>query len=232
MIKMEMIRVIIVEEQPLFRQGIRSTLEQMGDCAILGDSTDANAILELVRTASPDVALVDAGLTSADPLELARQMRHLAPRMAIIILTPSEDEERLFQSIKVGAAAYYTRSITTEELVEAVRKVSVGEYLINDDVLSKPQLASRVLKSFRELAVEEESSTTKDLYSPLSSREVEILDYIARGNSNKEIAKSLKISDQTVKNHITSILKKLSVNDRTAAVVHALKHGWIKMDDN
>ena len=232
MIKMEMIRVIIVDEQPLFRQGIRSTLEQMGDCAILGDSTDADDILELVRTASPDVALVDAGLTSADPLELARQMRHLAPRMAIIILTPSEDEERLFQSIKVGAAAYYTRSITTEELVEAVRKVSVGEYLINDDVLSKPQLASRVLKSFRELAVEEETATTKDLYSPLSSREVEILDYIARGNSNKEIAKSLKISDQTVKNHITSILKKLSVNDRTAAVVHALKHGWIKMDDN
>jgi len=232
MIRMEMIRVIIVDQQPLFRQGIRSTLEQMGDCAIVGDSTDANDILELVRASSPDVALVDAGLTSADPLELARQMRHLAPRMAIIILTPSEDEERLFQSIKVGAAAYYSRSITTEELVEAVRKVSVGEYLINDDVLSKPQLASRVLKSFRELAVEEETSATKDLYSPLSGREVEILDYIARGNSNKEIAKSLKISDQTVKNHITSILKKLSVNDRTAAVVHALKHGWIKMDDN
>jgi len=229
---MENIRVIIVDEQPLFRQGIRSTLEHMGDCNIIGDSTDANDIFELIRTGNPDVALIDAGLTSVDPLEIARQMRHLAPRMGIIILTPSEDEERLFQSIKVGAAAYYTRNITTEELVEAVRKVSVGEYLINDDVLSKPQLASRVLKSFRELAVEEETSPAKDLYSPLSSREVEILDYIARGNSNKEIAKSLKISDQTVKNHITSILKKLSVNDRTAAVVHALKHGWIKMDNN
>jgi DNA-binding NarL/FixJ family response regulator len=114
-----------------------------------------------------------------------------------------------------------------------VRKVSHGEYLIRDDVLSKPQLASRVLKSFRELTVEEEeTNNTKDMYSPLSSREVEILDYIARGNSNKEIAKSLKISDQTVKNHITSILKKLSVNDRTAAVVHALRHGWIKMHDD
>ena len=232
MVRMENIRVIIVDEQPLFRQGIRSTLEHMGDCNIIGDSTDANDIFELIRTGNPDVALIDAGLTSVDPLEIARQMRHLAPRMGIIILTPSEDEERLFQSIKVGAAAYYTRNISTEELVEAVRKVSVGEYLINDDVLSKPQLASRVLKSFRELAVEEETSPAKDLYSPLSSREVEILDYIARGNSNKEIAKSLKISDQTVKNHITSILKKLSVNDRTAAVVHALKHGWIKMDNN
>src|SRR5437763_4841322 len=229
---MEMIRVIIIDEQPLFRQGICYTLEQMGDCAILGTCTDAAEVLELVRTGNPDVAIIDAGLTATDALEIARQMRHLAPRMAIIILTPSDDEERLFQSIKVGAAAYYARNITPEDLVDAVRRVSRGEYLINDDVLSKPQLASRVLKSCRELAVEEEDTATKDLYSPLSSREVEILDYIARGNSNKEIAKSLKISDQTVKNHITFILKKLSVNDRTAAVVHALRHGWIKMHDS
>jgi DNA-binding NarL/FixJ family response regulator len=229
---MEKIRIIVVDEQPLFRQGICYTLEQMGDCEVLGVSTDVSEILELARTGNPDVALLDAGLTLVDPLEIARQLRHLAPQVAIMILTPSEDEERLFQAIKVGAAAYYSRSITPEELVDAVRRVSRGEYLINDDVLSKPQLASRVLKSFRELAVEEEETTTKDLYSPLSSREVEILDYIARGNSNKEIAKSLKISDQTVKNHITSILKKLSVNDRTAAVVHALRHGWIKMHEN
>ena len=229
---METIRVIIVDEQPLFREGIRAALERMGDCLIIGESTDAADILELARIGNPDVALIDAGLTSSDALEIARQARHLAPRMAIIMLTPSEDEERLFQSIKVGAAAYYTRNITAEELADAVRKVSQGEYLINDDVLSKPQLASRVLKSFRELTVEEEDSENKDSYSPLSSREVEILDYIARGNSNKEIAKSLKISDQTVKNHITSILKKLAVSDRTAAVVHALRHGWIKMEDH
>ena len=228
---METIRVIIIDEQPLFRCGIRAVLEGMGDCEIIGESTDPIDTLELARTGNPDVVIIDAGLTSSDPLEIVRQMRHLAPHMAIIILTPSEDEERLFQSIKVGAAAYYMRNISPEELGEAVRKVSRGEYLINDDVLSKPQLASRVLKSFRELAVEEEETATRDLYSPLSGREVEILDYIARGNSNKEIAKSLKISDQTVKNHITSILKKLSVNDRTAAVVHALRHGWIKMHD-
>lgn len=229
---METIRVIIIDEQPLFREGIHATLERMGDCEIVGESTDAADVLEMARTCNPDVALIDAGLTSSDPLEIARQARHIAPRLAVIILTPSEDEERLFQAIKVGAAAYCSRHITTEELTETVRKVSHGEYLIRDDVLSKPQLASRVLKSFRELTVEdEESNTTKHLYSPLSTREVEILDYIARGNSNKEIAKSLKISDQTVKNHITSILKKLSVNDRTAAVVHALRHGWIKMHD-
>ena len=228
---MDTIRVIIIDQQPLFREGVRATLQRMEGCEIVGESTDAYDVLELARTHNPDVALIDAGLTTADPLEIARQARHLAPHMAIIMLTPSEDEERLFQSIKVGAAAYYTRDITPDDLTAAVRKVSNGEYLIRDDVLAKPQIANRVLKSFRELVVEEEAAETKDLYSPLSSREVEILDYIARGNSNKEIAKSLKISDQTVKNHITSILKKLSVNDRTAAVVHALRHGWIKMEE-
>jgi DNA-binding NarL/FixJ family response regulator len=230
---METIRVIIIDEQPLFREGIRATLLRMGDCEIVGESTAVADVLEIVRTCNPDVALIDAGLTYSDPLEIARQMRYLAARIAIIILTPSKDEERLFQAIKVGAAAYFTRNITPDELVDAVRKVSRGEYLIDEDVLAKPELATRVLDTFRKMGStveeEEEEDETKNIYSPLSSREVEILDYIARGNSNKEIAKSLKISDQTVKNHITSILKKLSVNDRTAAVVHALRHGWIKM---
>ena len=230
---MKTIRVIIIDEQPLFREGIRATLVRMGDCDIVGESTAVVDVLEIVRTCNPDVALIDAGLTYSDPLEIARQMRYLAPRIAIIILTPSKDEERLFQAIKVGAAAYFTRNITPDELVDSIRKVSHGEYLIDEDVLAKPELATRVLDTFRKMGStveeEEEEEEAKNSYSPLSSREVEILDYIARGNSNKEIAKSLKISDQTVKNHITSILKKLSVNDRTAAVVHALRHGWIKM---
>ena len=229
---MDTIRVIIIDQQPLFRAGIRATLQRMDGCEIVGESTDAYDVLEMARHYSPDVALIDASLTTADPLEIAREARRIAPRMAIIMLTPLEDEERLFQSIKVGAAGYYTRDITPEALIEAVRKVSNGEYLIQNEVFARPQIASRMYKPFREFEVEEEVvEDSKDQYSPLSSREVEILDYIARGNSNKEIAKSLKISDQTVKNHITSILKKLSVNDRTAAVVYALRHGWIKMEE-
>src|SRR5438270_2682795 len=93
---MDTIKVIVVDEQPLFRQGICSTLERMGNCEIIGKSTDALEILELARTGNPDVALIDAGLTAADPLEIARQMRHIAPQVATMILTPSEDEERLF----------------------------------------------------------------------------------------------------------------------------------------
>jgi DNA-binding NarL/FixJ family response regulator len=225
----ELIRVMLIDEHPLFRQGCRVALEQAGDCVIIAESSESRAGLELAKQVVPDVVLIDALLSTNDALELARQLRHASPRVAIIMLTAFEDEEMLFQSMKLGAAAYLLKGVTPEDLVVAVRNVSKGVYIINDNVLSRPTVASRVLRTFREMTAEEPPEV-QPLYSPLSNREIEILDYIAKGNSNKEIAKSLGISDQTVKNHITSILKKLSVNDRTAAVVHALKKGWIKMD--
>ncbi len=227
---MDTIRVMLVDDHPLFRQGARCVLEQAGDCTVVAEASTGQTALELARAENPDVVLVDALLSTGDALEVSRQLRHWLPRVSIIMLTAFEDEEQLFQSMKVGVAAYFLKDIKPEELVDAVRQVYQGAYLINDNVLSRPMVASRVLRTFREMAIEEDAEVTP-LFSPLSGREVEILDYIARGNSNKEIAKSLKISDQTVKNHITSILKKLSVNDRTAAVVHALRHGWIKMHD-
>jgi DNA-binding NarL/FixJ family response regulator len=144
-------------------------------------------------------------------------------------MTTRDDEEKLFYAIKYGAAAYLLKSVDAEELHRVIRRVAQGEYLINDSVLAKPILASKVLKSFRDLA-EEVDHEVEPLFIPLSSREVQVLDFIAKGNSNKEIARVLGISDQTVKNHITSILRKLAVNDRTQAVVYALRKGWIKMD--
>src|SRR5258708_36928122 len=140
----------------------------MGDCKVMGAVTNTIEIIEVARKGNPDVALIDASLSTADPLEIARKMRHVAPRIAVMILTTTEDEERLFQSIKVGAAAYYTRDLAPEALQDAVRRMSQGEYLINNDVLTRPHLTSRVLRSFRELDVEEEDTTTKNLYSPLS----------------------------------------------------------------
>lgn len=225
---MESIRVMIIDEHPLFRAGVRWAMEQSGKCTLITETPDALQGLEMARTHTPDVILIDAYLLSGNALELARQLRHFSPQVAIIMLTEQEDEEQLFQSIKVGAAAYLLKDIEAEDLIKAITDVSRGMFLINDNVLSRPHVASRVLRTFREMVAEDEPEVTP-LYTPLSTREVEILDYISRGNSNKEIAKSLKISDQTVKNHITSILKKLNVNDRTAAVVHALRHGWIKI---
>lgn len=225
---METIRVVVADQQPLFRGGIRSVVDSQDDMEVVGEAGDVAATLAVVESEDANVVLLDMNLAGGESLDVARKMKQLSPSIAIVMLTPSEDEEQLFQSIKVGAAAYYVRAITPEELQQAIRRVSRGEYLINDDVLSKPLVANRVLKQFREMQSDEQ---TEHFFMPLSGREVEILDYIGRGNSNKEIARALKISDQTVKNHITSILKKLAVNDRTQAVVYGLRHGWIKMPD-
>ncbi len=224
----EPIKVMIIDEHPLFRHGVRWALEQSGKCAMIAETPNAVDALEMIKTIQPDTVLIDALRTTGSALELARQLRHIAPQISVIILTEQEDEEELFQSIKVGAAAYLLKDVTPDDLIESIERVSKGMFLINDNVLSRPHVATRVLRTFREMAAEEEPNA-EPLFTPLSTREVEILDYISRGNSNKEIAKSLTISDQTVKNHITSILKKLNVNDRTAAVVHALRHGWIKI---
>ncbi|HUG16090.1 MAG TPA: response regulator transcription factor, partial [Thermomicrobiales bacterium] len=158
----------------------------------------------------------------------ARLLKRRHPRLGIIIVTMHEDDEQLFNAIRVGAAAYCTKDVDPAHIVGLIRRVSRGEYLINENVLSHPFVASRVLDQFRELARIDQQS--ESVFSPLTPREVEILDCVARGNSNKEIASLLGISDQTVKNHITSILRKLQVNDRTQAVIYALRHGWIKLE--
>jgi DNA-binding NarL/FixJ family response regulator len=224
------LRAIVMVQQPIFRQGVIAILREMAACDIIGQPTSAGEALELARTCEPDVALLDTFFDTIDMLEIARQMRICSPKTAVILLSELEGEEWLFQAIKVGAAAYYTRNITAHELTEAVRKISQGEYLIDDEVLSQPNMTSRILQSFREMATGAEEDQRPLEPCPLSNREVEILEYIARGNSNKEIAKLLGISDQTVKNHITSILRKLNVSDRTAAVVYTIQRCWIKIE--
>ncbi|MBV9121211.1 MAG: response regulator transcription factor [Chloroflexi bacterium] len=221
--------MFIVDAHPLFRQGIRATLEAQPDMRVTGEAADGQSAVNDASASTPDLMLIDVALPVMNGLEVLRSIKHIQPRTGVIIITDQEDEEDLFRAIKLGAAAYFLKDVAPEVLIEAVRRVSQGEYLINDNVLARPLLASRVLKSFRELAVGDPGGT-EPLFVPLSAREVEVLDYIAKGNSNKEIARVLKISDQTVKNHITSILRKLAVNDRTQAVVYALRKGWIKMD--
>ncbi|MBA3337900.1 MAG: response regulator transcription factor, partial [Chloroflexia bacterium] len=158
-----------------------------------------------------------------------RILKRRHPQIGVIILTMHEDDEQLFHAIRVGAAAYCTKDVEAEALIKLIRRVARGEFLINENVLSRPFVASRVLDQFRELSQIDQVSDS--VFSPLTPREVEILDCVAQGNSNKEIARILTISDQTVKNHITSILRKLAVNDRTQAVIYALRHGWIKLGE-
>jgi len=222
------IRVLIIDDHPLFRQGIRWSLEDAADVEVIGEAENGQEALKLTERLNPDVVLVDINLPGLNGLEVARVIKRRDPRIGIVVLSVYEDDDQLFQAIKVGAAAYSSKDVNPEELLHFIREVAKGKYLINDAVLAKPNVATRVLHQFRELAATEDEQTTA-LFAPLTSREIEILDCIARGLSNKEIANELSISGQTVKNHITSILSKLQVNDRTMAVIFAIQRGWIRM---
>jgi DNA-binding NarL/FixJ family response regulator len=221
-------KVLIIDDHPLFRQGIRWSLEDAGDIEVVGEAENGQEAIKLTERALPDVVLVDINLPGLNGLEVARVIKRRDPRIGIIVLSVYEDDDQLFQAIKVGAAAYSSKDVNPADLLRFIREVALGKYLINESVLAKPHVASRVLHQFRELAATEDEQTSQ-LFAPLTSREIEILDCIARGLSNKEIANELSISGQTVKNHITSILSKLQVNDRTMAVMFAIRQGWIKM---
>jgi len=225
---MEAISVLIIDDQPLFRLGVFQALGRVeSGIELVGQAANGQEGLRLAEELSPAVVLLNAEVEGLNGLEAIRQIKHLDNNTRVVVMTTRDDEEKLFYAIKYGAAAYILKTIELDDLYRVIRRVAQGEYLINDSVLAKPVLASKVLKSFRDLA-EEVDQEVEPLFIPLSTREVQVLDYIAKGNSNKEIARAMSISDQTVKNHITSIMRKLAVNDRTQAVVYAMRQGWIK----
>ena len=236
------IRVFIADTHPLYRAGIRTVLKQDERFQVVGDVSDGGLLLSGVAARGPDVLLLDVhvamadqgrargdGEPAADGLGLARLVKERCPELAVIMLATQEHEELLFQAMRVGAAAFCLRDLSADELVSVITRVHRGDYLLTDSALQRLSVAASVVRQFRELSATEE--VQEPILVPLSARELQILQQIARGHSNKEIAKTLGISDQTVKNHITSILRKLQVNDRTQAVVYALRHGWIKMQE-
>jgi len=226
----ERVRILIVDDHALYRVGIRQILEREPDLEIVAEADDARTALDASFATNPDVILMDLSLPSPGGIETTQRVKRELPAAAIIVLSTEEDEDALFDAIKAGAAAFILKDIAPEDLVMVIRRVVAGEYLINDKVFSKPAVASRVLKEFRELAVYGQEAAP--IFAPLSPREVEILDNIAQGMTNKQVAYALSISEQTVKNHMSSILRKLAVNDRTQAVVYAMRQGWIKMPED
>jgi DNA-binding NarL/FixJ family response regulator len=223
-------KILIVDDHPMFRVGIREILLRENDFDIVGEAEDARRAFEMAQAESPDIVLMDLSLPAPGGIEITQRIKRELPSVGIICLAMSEDEDQLFDAIKAGAAAFILKDVGPDDLVTIIRRVSAGEYLINDKVFAKPSVASRVLKEFRDLAVYGQSDTP--IFAPLSPREVEILDNIAQGMTNKQVAYALSISEQTVKNHMSSILRKLSVNDRTQAVVYAMKQGWIRMPED
>jgi DNA-binding NarL/FixJ family response regulator len=226
----ERVNVLIVDDQPLFRVGMRQILEREPDIEIVAEADDPRTALDAAFATNPDVILMDLSLPAPGGIETTQRIKRELPATAIVVLSTDEDEDALFEAIKAGAAAFVLKDISPEDLVMVIRRVAGGEFLINDKVFSKPAVASRVLKEFRELAVYGQEAAP--IFAPLSPREVEILDNIAQGMTNKQVAYALSISEQTVKNHMSSILRKLSVNDRTQAVVYAMRQGWIRMPED
>lgn len=228
------VRLLIVDDHPLFRQGVRWALATYEDITVVGEAPSGEEGLEWLNGTSPNqepnVVLVDLNLPGMNGLDLTRQLRHQYPSFGVVMLSIHESDEQAFNALQAGAAAYRSKDINPKDLADILRRVARGEYVINDVVLEEPKVASRVLSQFRNLP--QDVSTTPDtdfpLFTPLSDREIEVLERIASGGSNKEIADALGISTQTVKNHISSILRKLSLNDRTQAVLYALRRGWIE----
>jgi DNA-binding NarL/FixJ family response regulator len=225
----EKITVLLVDDHPLFRQGLRRTLEVEEDLEIIAEVADGKQAVDAACDLRPDVMIVDVNLPSLNGLQVCRRVKEDRPETAIIVLTAYHDEEQLFHAVRAGASAYFPKDVTPDDLVNAIREVARGHYVINDEVLGEPQMATWLLNQFEKMSVDADFAA--EMFVPLSPREMEILQYITRGFSNKEVAYALGISRQTVKNHMTSILRKLAVNDRTQAAVYALRHGWIRLQD-
>ena len=223
---MDKIRVFILSQQSLFRQGIEHSLSNMKDIEISGVAEINDEVLSEIDTLPPDVALVDIDGPSDSGLTLARKIRQRSPNIAVTVLTSNPSDAQLFQALKAQAVAYLNKEITADQLGDIVRRVAHGEHPINESVTTRPKVAEQVLHQFRELSWRSEA---EGFISPLTPREIEILNYIAQGYLNKQIAAELDISEQTIKNHVTSILRKLNANARTEAVVVAIKQGLISI---
>jgi DNA-binding NarL/FixJ family response regulator len=221
--------LMLVDDHPLFRQGLRRVLEAEEDLEVIMEVSDGEEALRLAKQLAPDVILMDINLPRMNGLQVTRELKQAVPEIAIIMLTAYHDDEQIFHSVRAGAAAYFPKDVTPRRLVEAIRQVSKGNYVVDDEVLNKPEVATWLLQQFDKVAYVD--GMPNEMFAPLSPREMEILQHIARGQSNKEVAYELGISRQTVKNHMTSILRKLAVNDRTQAALYAVRRGWIRLHD-
>ena len=219
-----------MDDHPLFRSGLRSVLELDDAVQVIGEAQDGQQALEMARALEPQVILMDVNLPLVNGLQATRELTAQRQNSAVIILTAYHDDEQMLHAVRAGAYGYFPKEVAPTELLSAIRTVSSGNYAINDTVLAKPQVASWLISQFESIQANLDEAP-EETFRSLSAREMEILKLITRGLSNKEIAKALGISRQTVKNHMTSILRKLAVNDRTQAAVYALRRGWIRLQD-
>jgi DNA-binding NarL/FixJ family response regulator len=226
---MKKIQVLIVDDHPVFRDGLRNILATADDLLVVGEAEDGAKALEAAQALQPDVIVMDINIPVLNGMQATRQIKSAHPDINVIMLTAYDDDEQIYHAIRSGASAYYAKDISPDFLVEAIRHVSQGKFVVGEQMMNQKEIERWLAKAFERfggLLID-----VDDKFMPLSPREMEILKLITRGLSNKEIAYTLGISHQTVKNHMTSILRKLDVEDRTQAAVFALRRGWVRLQD-
>lgn len=221
------IRVAVIDDHFFFRQGVRDVLNAEANITVVAESGDGQEALNMLKEVQPDVVLMDVNLPGLNGLQITRQLKNDYPNIHVIILTAYDDEEQIYHAIRIGASAYFPKDVVPSQLVDTVHTVAQGYYVIANKRMTPEQTEQWLLELYRRYGLNPEDAT----FSPLTNREMEILELIIEGLSNKGIALRLGISQQTVKNHVTSILAKLNCSDRTQAAIYALRHGWVRLPE-
>jgi DNA-binding NarL/FixJ family response regulator len=215
----EKIKVLIVDDHQVVRQGLRTFLELHDDVIVVGEASDGVAAVEMVRQLGPDVVLMDLVMPRLDGIAATRQVKSLGTQTKVIALTSFTEDDKVFPAIQAGASSYLLKDVSPNDLIEAIRAAHRGEARLHPDIARKlmEQVAHQTGPASREAVVDE-----------LTEREREVVRLVAQGRSNTEIAQVLVISDKTVKTHISNILSKLNLQDRTQLAIYAIKHGLVE----
>ncbi|MCI1985596.1 MAG: response regulator transcription factor [Lactobacillus sp.] len=212
-----MIKVLIVDDHEMVRLGISTYLGVQPDLEVVGQATDGQQGLDMALTLRPDVILMDLVMPNMDGIESTKRILKAWPKARIIILTSFIDDEKVYPAIEAGAASYILKTATAAEIADAIRQTAGGESVL------EPQVTTKMMNRLTQ-------KQQPALYDDLTNREREVLQLIAQGKSNQEIATALFITLKTVKTHVSNILAKLEVEDRTQAAIYAFKHGLVKDD--
>ncbi|WP_309241949.1 response regulator transcription factor [Brevibacillus daliensis] len=228
------IKIVLVDDHQLFREGVKRILDMETGFKVVGEGSDGTDAPTLVAEHKPDVLLMDINMPNVNGVAAAEEVVKISPETKVIILSIHDDEGYVYRTLRSGASGYLLKDMGTSELVEAVRVVAQGGAYIH------PKVTGKLIDEFRRLSEQEESMDRNvsfeeapvmdpRIIESLTRREREVLQLMAEGKSNRMIGEFLFISEKTVKNHVSSILQKLNVQDRTQAVVISIKNGWVKL---
>jgi DNA-binding NarL/FixJ family response regulator len=227
LVSMQKTSILVIDDHPLFRQGVIEAVSLESDMEIVGQASDGDQAVEAIRSAKPAVVLLDVNLPGMNGQQITHQVTREKIRTRIVLMTGYDDLEQSLHAAMAGAAAYCAKDVEPRSLIGIIRQVVEGKFVFGSRAMDRRELQSWIEEQIE--AAPRPYSEPGSPFHPLSDREMEVLELVVRGLSNKELAGALGISHQTVKNHVTSILRKFGVEDRTQAVVYALKHGWVRL---